>query len=466
MSPTPRSPLGERTPTTVRFGCLSHANAGRLVLLGLLIPAASVGPLSSTYHKPATHAAASSEEESIPRPALVERDSSTWRQRQEELERLGADRWQAEGYRGQGVKVAILDTGFRGYRSFLGTVLPRRVPVRSFRTDHNLEARNSQHGILCGEVIHAIAPDAQLMFANWDLDQPQEFLDAVRWARSQGARVISCSVVTPSWSDGDGDGEIHRDLANLLGSGSAPGDMLCFASAGNTTERHWGGVFNGATPGFHQWRPHEIDNLVTPWGKDLVSVQLYAHPGSGYELLVSDANTSDLVGEGYTDTHHGDWTSAVVRFLPQENHGYLVRVRLTDGAGGAFHLTSMESSLGYTTSRGSVCFPGDGPEVIAMGAVDDTKHRVWYSACGPNSHQTKPDFVATIPFPSLWRARPFAGTSAAAPQGAGLAALLWSRHQDWSATQIRAALRRSAEDLYSPGPDCETGYGLIRLPRD
>lgn len=471
MSFSPRHPFGDRTPTTVRLGCCSRGSASRLRLFGLFVLIASGLPLAATREPsalppPTAHAGAAAGEESPASLASVAHHSSAWLERQQELERLGADRWQSEGFRGQGVKVLVLDTGFRGYRDFLGSVLPREVPIRSFRSDGNLEAKNSQHGILCGEVIHAVAPDAELLFANWDLDQPQEFLDAVRWAREQGVRVVSCSVVTPSWSDGDGDGEIHRDLSNALGRGNAPGDLLCFASAGNTTERHWGGVFQGNASAFHQWCTGEIDNPVTPWARDVVSVQLYGHPGSDYELIVRDADSGERVGQATTNAHHGDWTSAVVRFLPQQNHGYCVRVRLLDGSGGAFHLTTMESSLAYTTTRASVCFPGDGPEVIAMGAVDGTKHRVWYSACGPNSQQTKPDFVATIPFPSLWRERPFAGTSAAAPQGAALAAMLWSRHPAWTAEQVRAALKSSAEDLYTPGPDCETGYGLIRLPHD
>src|SRR5580765_1078385 len=68
--------------------------------------------------------------------------------------RLGVDRWHAAGLRGQGVKVAVIDSGFRGYRSFLGSALPRNVLARGFRTDGDLEARDSQHGILCSEIIH------------------------------------------------------------------------------------------------------------------------------------------------------------------------------------------------------------------------------------------------------------------------------------------------------------------------
>src|ERR1700678_2962744 len=39
--------------------------------------------------------------------------------RQNHLASLGVDRWHAAGFRGQGVKIAVLDTGFRGYKEHL-----------------------------------------------------------------------------------------------------------------------------------------------------------------------------------------------------------------------------------------------------------------------------------------------------------------------------------------------------------
>ena len=105
---------------------------------------------------------------------------------------VGADRWQAGGFRGRGVKVAVLDTGFRGWREHLGKALPAHVTARSFRADGNLEARDSQHGILCGEVIHTLAPDAELLFANWEPGHEEQFLAAVAWARPR-------SMFAPGW---------------------------------------------------------------------------------------------------------------------------------------------------------------------------------------------------------------------------------------------------------------------------
>jgi subtilisin family serine protease len=96
--------------------------------------------------------------------------------------------------------------------------------------------------------------------------------------------------------------------------------------------------------------------------------------------------------------------------------------------------------------------------------VTEEGRRLGYSSCGPNSERPKPDLAATVPFASGWRERPFSGTSAAAPQAAGLAALEWGRHPDWTAARLREELRRAAADLGPAGHDFETGYGRIRLP--
>src|SRR5262249_23234634 len=152
-------------------------------------------------------------------------------ERAEHLAQLGVDRWHAAGTRGRGVKVAVLDSGFRGYKRVLGEILPAKVTAHSFRKDGNLEAKASQHGILCGEVVHDLAPDAELLLANWEPDDAESLLKAVRWARNQGAQVISCSVIMPNYSDGEGGGRVHESLARILGRGTEPGDVLLFASA-------------------------------------------------------------------------------------------------------------------------------------------------------------------------------------------------------------------------------------------
>jgi subtilisin family serine protease len=397
--------------------------------------------------------------------------------RAEHLERLGVAAWHKAGVRGQGVKVAVLDSGFRGYRQHLGHALSERVKTKSLRSDGDLEAKPSQHGILCGEVVHTLAPDAEIMFANWEPDRPDEFLQAVRWAREQGAQVLTCSVIIPSWSDCEGGGSVHRELARILGAGDKPGDALFFASAGNTAQRHWSGPFHDSGDGSHEWSTGCQDNAVEPWGGETVSVELCCAAAGTFQLSVYDATAQETVGTSVTAVAN-DYGCAIVRFLPRDNHAYMARVcqstnRLASRALQGmrqgrpecrFHLVVLGGGLQIANTACSVPFPGDGAEVVAVGAVDAAGRRLAYSSCGCNSSNLKPDLVAPIPIASAWRSRPFSGTSAAAPQAAAMASLVWSRHPDWTAQRIREALKNDAQQLTTTRPDPETGYGRIHLP--
>ncbi len=408
-------------------------------------------------------ALAQAEEGSTPDCEMGPPDPDPAGQRRRHLDRLGVDRWHAAGHRGRGVKIAILDSGFRGYREFLGKGLPDYVVARSFRRDGALEARNSQHGVLCAEAIHTLAPDADILLANWEPDSPDRFLDAVRWAKNQGARVLSCSLIMPSWSDVEGGGPVHAALARIVGTGGDGQDVLFFASAGNMARRHWTGAFHDRGTGLYEWEPGVTDNPLVPWGNERVSVEVCWQPGDSFELQVIDEISGVPVVNALR--RNSSRSCAVVRFLPERAHLYSVRVRRAQAEGnGHFHLVTLGGELRYATPWGSIPFPGDGKEVLAVGAVNADGLRYSYSSCGANPRRPKPDLVAPVPFPSMCRARPFAGTSAAAPQAAALAALWWGRHPDWTAAQVRQAMQSTARDLGPPGPDCETGFGLVALP--
>lgn len=411
------------------------------------------------------------QEEATPESATPISTGSPRQLRLAHLAVLGADSWHKQGLRGEKIKVAILDSSFRGYRGFQANGLPADLGLRSFRVDRNLEARDSQHGLLCAEVVHAVAPGAELLLANWEPDRPDSFLDAVRWARAQGAKIISCSLIMPSWSDGEGGGPIHGALEKLIGAGDAAGDLLFFASAGNIAQRHWAGSFRPDDNRSHQWVQGKTGNTLRPWGKDRVAVELYGKIAADYELTVIDRQSGTIVGQTVLRPAAGKKSEsccAVVRYLPRADHTYEVRVRQLGSRPGQkhdkFHLVVLGGFLEHSRAGGSIPFPGDGACVQAVGAVDGDGRRLFYSSCGPNSKRLKPDFVALVPFPSEFRDRAFAGTSAAAPQAAALAALLWSRNLDWNASKVRHAMQAAARDLGPTGHDWETGFGAVRLP--
>jgi hypothetical protein len=386
------------------------------------------------------------------------------------LGELGVTRWHQQGWRGQGVKVAILDSGFRGYRAALGKCLPARVTAKSFRDDGDLEALDSQHGILCAEVLHTLAPDAEILLANWEPDVPDSFVRALAWAKSEGARVATCSVIMPNWSDGAGGGRTHASLRSIVGEGSQPRDLVMTAAAGNLAHRHWTGPLTPNAAGRHQWSAGQHLNAILPWGTERIAVELYGALTSRCRLQVFERESGRLVQEAELQpeiVEGRSWGQTAVRFEPAPRREYTVGIQILDReppANQNLHLAVLGGTLVRATEAGSIPFPGDGENVLTIGCIDESRQRLPYSSCGPNSRRPKPDFVAQVPFPCRLRERPFTGTSAAAPQGAGLAALFLSRDPSMTPERVREALRTAAVDLLQPGHDGETGYGLLRLP--
>jgi subtilisin family serine protease len=270
----------------------------------------------------------------------------------------------------------------------------------------------------------------------------------------------------PAWSDGNGGGPVHEALAALLGPANAKTSMLFFACAGNTAQRHWTGQFCADARGRHQWIKGHVSNRLVPWGTESVTVELYGNLNENYTLHVLEDETGRVVGQDSTRDEDA-FGPALVRFRPRPTESYRVMVTRQGEAkqpAESFHLVVLGGTLEHAVPVASIPFPGDGARVVTVGAVDREGNRVAYSSCGAHTGVRKPDLVAPVPFPSRCRQIPFAGTSAAAPQAAGLAALLWSRYPTSTAEQVLRQLHEAARDLGPKGHDLETGHGQVRLP--
>jgi len=94
-----------------------------------------------------------------------------------------ASAWHDSGFSGQGVKVGIIDcTGFGGYEALLGTELPTEVHTASFHSEGFTAP--GYHGTGCAEIVHDMAPDAELYLVNYE--GAGKFLDAVDWLIGEG----------------------------------------------------------------------------------------------------------------------------------------------------------------------------------------------------------------------------------------------------------------------------------------
>lgn len=116
---------------------------------------------------------------------------------------------------------------------------------------------------------------------------------------------------------------------------------------------------------------------------------------------------------------------------------------------------------------GSISSPADYSDSFAVGATDKDDRLAAFSSQGPSrlTTRTKPDLVAPgAEIESAWingQTRQLNGTSMASPHVAGAAALLRALRPGLAIDQIETLLRSTARDLGEPGPDSQTGFGLL-----
>ncbi|MBI2919062.1 MAG: S8 family peptidase [Chloroflexi bacterium] len=125
------------------------------------------------------------------------------------------------------------------------------------------------------------------------------------------------------------------------------------------------------------------------------------------------------------------------------------------------------------TSDGSgdtVIYPAKYDSVIAVAATDSNDARAWWSSTGPAVELAAPG----VDIYSTWKGTGYntiSGTSMASPHAAGTAALVLASavlaqfdldgNGTYSAAEVRAALKATADDLGAAGLDTWYGYGLV-----
>jgi hypothetical protein len=378
---------------------------------------------------------------------------------------IGSTTWNAAGYTGEGVKVAILDGGFTGYADLLGTDLPSLVTTQSFYAGGDIEG-DTVHGTACAEILYDIAPDAEFYLVNFGTRV--EMGNAVDWLIAQGVDVISCSVGWPIGGPGDGTGPICEmvDAAHAAG-------IVWAQAIGNSAERHWQGSFVD-TDGdkLHQFSGTDETNTISVNYESPIVVALkwddtWGTSSNDYDLLLFDnngvivaASTATQDGDDdpweglyYEATYSGDYSIGIGNFEAQEAVN--------------FHLYSYYHDLEYAVAAGSYAVPADSPHAMAVGAVyhgtPDTLEE--FSSQGPTEDgRVKPDLVAPDGVSTTtYGTEDFYGTSASAPHAAGAVALVKELYPSYTPAEIQAYLEGSAVDLGDLGKDNLYGAGRLFL---
>ncbi len=95
--------------------------------------------------------------------------------------------WHDDGVTGEGVQVAILDIGFAGWTNVGDDEIP------SDTTDGTTSGwQQSDHGTAVTEIVHDMAPDAELGLFNFQTDQ--EYVDRMEQIVNDGWQVVNASV--------------------------------------------------------------------------------------------------------------------------------------------------------------------------------------------------------------------------------------------------------------------------------
>lgn len=119
-------------------------------------------------------------------------------------------------------------------------------------------------------------------------------------------------------------------------------------------------------------------------------------------------------------------------------------------------------------------YPGAYPWVLAVGALDSTGNRAYYSQYGSFLDLTAPgsEVISTVPKGTCELCDPsgyasLSGTSMATPHASGVAALYWSYNLNFTNKQVGTMLLKFADDLGTPGWDKYFGYGRVdAYPQD
>ncbi len=388
----------------------------------------------------------------------------------------GAANWHQVGLKGKGVKLAIVDAGFLGYKSLLGTELPpaENVITRSFRADNDIECRSCSrteqlHGLAVAEVAHDIAPEATLYLLNFETDLELEV--AVDWLIEEGVHAINTSFGFFTTScPFEGFGFLDPVFERARESG-----IFWAASAGNDAQQHWAGRFSDLDEnGFLNFSGDDESHTITGLqsGDSVTIVLFWDDPCSSrspndYDVVLEN-NSGQVIDRSLRAGPRNGWPLEVLFVEVPAGGTYQVKIQRESGqTQNRFSMLFLDQEPEYVVPEGTAGLtePEISQHVVSVGATDLQNRLESFSSRGPAPDgRIKPDISA--PDGVVVSQRTFGrffGTSASSPHVAAAGALVKFAFPEFTPAQIQDFLESQAEDLGPPGKDNSFGSGLLTL---
>lgn len=388
------------------------------------------------------------------------------------------------GVAGKGIKVGVIANGAQSINISQKTGELSAV--------HVLSEGTGDEGTAMLEIIHDIAPDAELYFYAYG-SSSDTFKTAVTALVNAGCNVICDDLYffrQPFLQDGD----VADHIRSVL---NANPRLIYVTVAGNFAPLHYQGPWkSGLSYGKNQTLQDfgggacAVNITLLPDERVIATLQWddpWGHSFTDYDLILTDPRTgavlatSNFTQNGTTDpfehlVYNPSGPNSEKVSLQVVRNGQTATPNILElfirgvdakGVDNAFMKDPTDSIFGHAAVE----------DVVTVGSVEpvspftispDSSHGPVTIRYPVSTKRWKPDICAPTNvnvsgagnFPN-----PFPGTSAAAPHVAGVIAQLWSAFPDVSRDELKQAIYQSADDLGAPGWDEIYGYGLLNAER-
>lgn len=388
------------------------------------------------------------------------------------------------GVAGKGIKVGVIGNGAQSINvSRQGGDLPQV---------HVLEVGEGDEGTAMLEIIHTIAPDADLYFHAYG-NNSDTFKTAVTELADAGCDVICDDLYffrQPFFQDGD----VANHVRDVI---KTHPHLIYVTVAGNFAPLHYQGLWK-AGPLFAKNQTlqdfgggNSVVNITLLPGEQVIATlqwdDPWDHVQNSYNLILTDPHSGEtLAVSNYTQNGSNNPFEHLV-YTPEGKNpekvslqvvrngqavtpnmlGLFIRGVDPKGVENAFMKDPYGSIFGHAAVEEAVTVGSVEPNYPFTIEPDSSRGPVTIRY--PQvTMRWKPDICAPTNvnvsgagnFPN-----PFPGTSAAAPHVAGVIAQLWSAFPDVPRDELKQVIFESTDDLGAPGWDETYGYGLLNAER-